>query len=549
MQSATYLEQQHPLRHSAGCVFILAPIAEDLAELGRPKAGCQPRILSMGMYSKTPVVAGLLSLFLGAACGGDSPKVIVGKLDQGAVARIVPPGTSALIVSESIDQIWAMPIYGTALGSFSFEQKIIVPIESDGSFEFAPPSGDNYDYLLALVDSTKCTTDKPRADWTESDIDNRLQCIQGYVAVPQDGSAPNASGADSMSALPVSLQLGKVDVGTLSMIGSYATSEDETLESISGGFEMSLGDLKNLARVDGTLASVSYFYANKSDDLATYYSQIVVFDWLAESALESAHNKFTSATDLKIRPYSYLWGTNVDPAGLFASVQSTDGYLQITPPEDRTFSADLQIHGPSNPITSSAPGTLEGDDFWTDGLLAVRLQGNASGNLYFDGTLPTGEWTIERDGEIVSKYDVATSAPFEVVGGVADESSPLVFVPSLKIVATNGIVDSIEALYTIQNGSEVTIVPFERAVHAVGHIGFGFAGDGASVCPSDNHERTGGMGQNVEILSDRLRWTPQRQWKMGASDATHCGVTNLSAGYTVGENAFQWHWSIDGEIY
>jgi hypothetical protein len=89
---------------------------------------------------------------------------------------------------------------------------------------------------------------------------------------------------------------------------------------------------------------------------------------------------------------------------------------------------------------------------------------------------------------------------------------------------------------------------FGEAVHAVGHIGLGLAGDESSACPSDNHERTAGIDNNVEIRSDRLRWTPQRNWKFGAGDATHCGLTDVTAGYNVSQNSFQFHWSIDEQI-
>jgi hypothetical protein len=479
-----------------------------------------------------------------ASCGGGGSVSIIGELDRSVSS--VKGGNAYAIDAPNVDAVWAMPIYGVALGTFSLEEKIIVPIAADGSFEFTPPENGDYDYILALVDSTKCGTDKPRMDWTEADIDSRLQCIQGYVAVPETANDGDDSGA--MTAMPTTQQTGTLNLGNLSAVDSYAVSE-QTLDNADDSFNYDLDELKAIAKADNMLLSISYLYANRSDDFQSFYDQNLDFTWVANAGLDSAKNSFTSGDGLEITPFGYYFGgRGIDAAGLLASVQSTAGYLSFTPPADLTFQVDNQVHGPSNPIVSAAPGTPESGG-WTDGVIGFQVNGDSifGGLQTFTGGLPGGEWKISRGGEVVAKADLATSSPFVYENGSAVDTAPIVFVPSVMINTTGDVVDSVDMIYTQWNGTGFETVPFEVAVHAVGHAGFGFAGDSGTPCPNDNHERTAGSN-GIEVLDDRLRWTPTGSWKYGASDATHCGLTDVVAGYNVSQNSFQFHWSVDGQI-
>jgi len=499
------------------------------------------------MLARQLVLALVPVLALFACGGGDGPKSIRGTLDRQSSSVA---GRSA-VEAATVDEIWALPLSGLSLSRNIFDNKIVVPVAEDGSFQFQVPDNSSYDYILALVDSTKCTADKARADWVEADLDRRLQCIQGYVAIAESAGSTNASGSDAVAAMPVSQQSGTVDVGNLVSIGNYAVSEDAALEDVSGSFSSSVDELKAIAKVDNLLSAISYLYANLGDDPSEYYALNLDYTWVAPSAIDSVRNQFSDPAELEITPFTTYFESTVDSSAVLAGVQAQAGYLTFVPAADVTFAGDGMVHGPSNPISTEAPGTLDGMT-WYDAVVRLELVSGGSrifGNLSsFTGGLPTGPWKQTRDGVVVAKVDLSTSAPFELESGQVDETAPVVFLPTMKVNTEGDVVVDVELMFTVWDGSAFVPVPFGVVRDSLGDVNLGLAGDESAACPADNHVRTAGSS-GILVEADRFRWVPPAGWKMGAGDAMRCGITNVTSGYNVGVNSFQFHWSVDAEIH
>lgn len=477
----------------------------------------------------------LIALFV-LGCGTEG-KSIKGRLDREVTARRLP-GAHAIDVSQ-VDHVWALPVYGAGLQSFSLENRIELPLQDDGSFLFEIPEGNgDYDYILALVDSSRCTTATPRGAWTESELDERLGCIQGYVSVA------DAAGGDAMMAMPTSTQDGEVDVGRLRGDGFEARSADTSLEELSGSYSVGLEGLRSLARVDDMLLGISYLFANQDDARALYYHQNLDYGWRASGGLDTARNRVTDPSDLQFIASTYYFNTNVDTSTIVASLQAADGYLAVTPPGEILLDRDGELHGPDNPIESTAPG-MEQDGGWYDELIGFTVNGDfLFGSLgSFEGISPVGDWTIARDGVVVAKADLSVAAPFASIDGVPDAMAPVVYVPSLRVNTDGDTLVDIEVTFSQWNGSAFVEAPFDIAMRTLGATDIRLTTDGSAACPAEAPFGQAGTGDGaVNIEEDRLRWAPEGAWTYGAGDASSCGLAGVTVGLQISANSLQFHW-------
>jgi hypothetical protein len=470
------------------------------------------------------------------ACGGGGGGAsITGELDRsGSSAR------ANVIAAAEVDEIWALPMFGANPGSFTFQEKIVLPLEADGSFTFEVPENASYDYVLAVVDSSKCSNSTPRADWTEADIDERLGCIQGYVAVS------DAVSGEAMIAIPTSQQSGDVDVGRLRGSGDQAVSMERTLEDISGSYSVDLDGLRAIAKVDNLLLGLSYFYANRDDSQSLYYSQNLNHDWVAPGGIASARDQFTTGAELEFAASVHFFEFNVDLGNLVSSLMSTSGYLSFTPPGDITLDGSATTYGPTNPIESTAPGTVDGGNWYGD-VMGVELTGNSAfGGLgVLSEVPPVGEWLMSRDGVVVNKQDLMLAAPFVVDGGIVDETAPIVFVPSIRLNSQGDELVDIEVQFTQWNGSSFELVPFDVVIRTLGSAQVMVRGDDSGACPSQPEFGQAETGNNqVDVESDRLRFAPsQATYVFGAGSASSCGLSEVMVGVGISGATFQFNWT------
>jgi len=457
-----------------------------------------------------------LLVFLVVACssGSDGP---TGRYVKGQVQSLSQRTDVAYFGNfAATDAVWAIPVWKNSIETSALDNLVVLPVQEDGTFLYTEDMHDgNYDILFALVQSSACANPADRAAWTESDLDERLECIQGFISIP------DAESGESLTLMPISDQTSGVELGGVMPSERAEATSETTLRETSDSFGMGEGGLRAIAQTDNTLKGFAYLYANSTDDLSDFYNMHLLYRWTVP--LAAANNAETSASALEAEGYYYSFDTNV---AVDTVPQNEIGYVQLYPPGPVTIDEFGGTFDSDTPLVAGEPGLSYsvGDD--------ARLGGGAG---LFSGTSPEGEWKLRRggdDGPIVSKYDLALSSPFASVDGELDVDRPLLYMPQIMVEQTDGAIQGVYLEFVIHDGSSFVDVPFEDAIGRIRSPSLHLEGDGLPGCPEEAWVAYDSEPAQV--------WTPPGNFVLGtAGDDTNCSLTSVTVEYYLMGSAYQ----------
>lgn len=471
------------------------------------------------------------------ACSGDE-----GRLITGSVAR-APSGVAARntnTISHIADpsmatEIWALPLRGASFDHHSLQSKEVLPLAEDGSFVYTTHKGDDA-VVLVLVNAPACEELEDRASWDEALLDTRLDCVVGYVGLP------DATEGGAMIAIPTGELEQDLELGEVSMAEGDEAHAEEDLEDAAQSFAIDIDSLRALAQVDDLLFAIRYAFANH-DESGRGVHQMIDYKW--QGALSGAIEEFSDPATHTFYGYQYYFTSNIDAQAWLAGAGQSAGYLQLYPPGD-VITPWGDTYGPTTPmITDPATGGGEGGGSgagYRDELYQLRMDGDGDGPLLFgsvgpafDGMAPAGEWKMSAGGDgaaITSKYDLSLVAPFEVnAAGEANTAAPIVFVPRVRVRINGDTVESIDLAWSIFDGS--TMIPVDDAI-AYGTVAAPYITLSGSSC-SDS---SGNSGE--ELSADNASFSPQQQsWTLGGSA---CVLERLYVGYEISGLRFSVEW-------
>lgn len=460
---------------------------------------------------------GVVALSLGACGGGETNEG--GRFVSGNVARqSARAGAAHFGDPAQADAIWVIPVNEGSVDTSGFRERIELPIAADGSFLYSEEMGGyQNDVLLALVNSSACANSKPRGDWQESDLDERLNCIQGFVSID------DAADSGALTLIPLGDQESGLELESIEGSEGGEALSTTSLEDASSSFGLDLETLRSIARTDERLKAFAYLYANFDDDAVDNYSMHLLYDW--EAPLSQATNGETNPSALTTPGYMVNFDTTVDTTGvpLFQS-----GYLRLYPPASVIIEGIPTPFGPSTPLLSAEAG------FSYEVNQGGRLAGSAG---LFSGVSPAGEWKLQRygvDGPVVAKFDLALVSPFSLVDGQPNLAQPTTMIPTLVVDAVGDEVQSITWSLKIHDGNTFVEVPSDVALRMIGSPRLGISSDESAGCPGEE--------QRLEGVTTTT-WTPTQTYVLGASTGSTCRVNQVFFAYFSMGTLYQFFWT------
>ncbi len=454
--------------------------------------------------------------------GGGEFATLRGQVVSGPATRTF--NGFAVVNTSKVDAIWAIPARGKPQEALA--AKIVVELASDGAFAFTPEQ-QGVDYILALVNSAACVNTKARNAWTEADIDARTACILGYVSIPDEGNL------GSMVLIPTSSMTGETDVGEVkpSSTESDEATSTKTLQDVAASFTIGLGGLQELAQMDNTLKALIWSYANRSDDGSEYYELAPNYSFFAPNTLEGASTGETNAADFLPGSWGLTWGTTVDSAALQSNYQ-TPGYLEFVAPHAVSDYNRSRYYRAEEPMGADfISGQLSGSNFRGSSMV---LLGAAD-----------GIWKVLRSGDVVAKFDMRSSSPFNTVDGVLNTSKITNYVPTLELeTGAEGTISAVKLRVKTWDGSTYASADAEQALNRVDVLGITLAGNGGAGCSGDESESVW-----ESTSADALSWSPSQSWVVGPGSSSTCGLASVSVNYNIFGAEYFFAWSATKEPF
>jgi hypothetical protein len=429
------------------------------------------------------------------------------------VTPALPAGSAALGDFASADAVWALPVNGGSVDAFSFRERVELPLADDGTFTYTPSTMGSYDTVFALVNSDSCTTQAPRGEWTETELDQRLGCIQGYVTIP-DGEE------ESLLRIPTGQLNDGVELGDVSPDMVNESRSTRSLEEVSTSFDVSIETLRAMAQSDDVLKSFAYRYANIDDSFEKSYNMHALFNWRA--SLTSVTGT-ANPEELQTDGYGIMFDTNVDVDGVTAP---GTGLFFLYPPAA---------------VESGDGGSYDADTPFeaTHGIDGAGRLSSASG---FVGVSPPGEWKLRRgnaDGPVVAKYDMSLGAPFR--SDSSGSRNPRIFLPSVFVnTDSDNKITSIDLSFYVHDGTSYAEVPRSVVQGMTGSLSVGIGLTEGLGCAQS------GESIFTEILTSNA-WTPEGTYALTSPDQDPCAVSHIDVGYFMMDTLHQFSWH-DGSL-
>ncbi len=370
-------------------------------------------------------------------------------------------GEKAIAAGQQVDTIWALPTIDGSIWPESFNYKVKISINSDGTFTLNLPktatvdnSTFNLDWLLLLINSK---------------AQNKTDMIVSYIALNDL--------TDSLLWMPISNATDNVDLGQLTPVGNEARSST-TLSDVSNSFTLSLDQLKQIAKSDDVLKNIKNVFLNYNESTGEYWFLQPYFAW--KDIPGSIKNQWSNPANLQFIGYAFYLETNNTTDPTFNEICNGTKKLRFYPPETVSLMDNSKSFGLSAPIETEQGQIQQRQDGAQEcGGTYFYLRDDTNTNSFHAGYMynfivgddnllspisssqpfPTGYWLLKSfDGNQeteIGKFDLTAASPFDSNG------KPIIFLPSLNVsVDNNNNITSVQLKfykYDSQNGwTEVT---------------------------------------------------------------------------------------------
>ncbi len=467
----------------------------------------------------------------------------------------------AIAAGPQVDKVWGLPTVDGEVSPESFQYKVEIPINSDGTFSVDLPKSVSVD-----MDGSTVTLD---LDWIllliNSQATTKQDMIVGYIAL--------SDLSDSLLWMPISSASANIDLGTLSQVGNEARSTT-TLSDAASAFTFSLDQLRQIAKTDDVLKNIKNVFANYDQSTGKYWLLEPYFGW--SDVPSSIKNQWSDPANLQFYGYAFYMPTNNTSNPTFTEICNGTKTLKLYPPaavhlldNSATFDANNPIYTESGQIDQRQDGSQEcgGTYFYLrDDTQNSQAQMNwymynfivGDDNLLAPDTqtqpIPSGYWTLKLDDgtqeTTVATFDLAVASPFDSSG------NPVIFMPSLNVtVDANDNITSIQLkfyTYDSQNNSWVEVTDSQVLEQMLTAIWVGI---------NDYDGTTGNGGQrieeNYEIISPDPTVPSQSlslpitinasdlnySWKFtGNTSTTEPVADSIDVGYMMGGVSFRFVW-------
>jgi len=304
-------------------------------------------------------------------------------------------------------------------GEVMLAQAYEIPIADDGSFEA----------ILKKQLSDPETNKKEDASWviliekTGGDIN--------VLSIPGDNS-------ETLVNLPASKMKSNVFLGQISNTSDEGTSS-LNLDNFTQSTEYTPEDLMTLAKADDMTKAIINNYRNNflkpEDEYINARLTIVV-----DGNYSIINSDYSKASQFYGYSFNFMGNKKSVLYQNFEHICQTDNALQLVPPSD--FTVDGVTYNSANPISSTS-GTINTNNTFKScagGVFQAQQESeNINANFLGGGsvhsiTVPTGDWQLKLDGNVIGKYNLSYSLP--VQNGQLKLATPAI---KLKLDANNHI--------------------------------------------------------------------------------------------------------------
>jgi len=308
----------------------------------------------------------------------------------------------------TIDKVTAIPIsIPFVVTSEIIENSVSVPIDSSGSFtiELDPDKT----WILLLIDS-------------DAEVKDQIVSFAGLG----DQEA-------NLIMLPGGNLIGNVDMGVLDQSGDEAF-QNGSLEGNQVSFNLNIGDLREIAKLDNMLKTIKNIYINYNKTTGSFFSASFAYWWGVVPG--TIKNQFSD-------PNNYVYDGYQPTFNAFSKELSFDGIynhtyiVSIIPPENM-IDVDLNTYSSFSSagvwefLKNEASGRNAGSNAKPFFILEELSRGAldiSSGGAHFTN-IPSGFWTIKKDDVPISYFDLSIAKPFID----SNNNIPIVYLPVLKVV-------------------------------------------------------------------------------------------------------------------
>ena len=230
-------------------------------------------------------------------------------------------------------------------------------------------------------------------------------------------SIPNAAGTDSLLTFPMSKTISNINLGDIGSDGSDEGKSSINLSQVASKVTYNINDLTALASTDDVAKAVINQYKNnfgKSEDKHINVRLTVI----AEGNFTKMATQYSKASDYIGYAINIQGSSNTVLKQNFNNICQNTKQIQLELPTNKsiTFQNDNTYQ-----ILTSSGGTMNGTSCSSNGGIFQSQSDGDSVSLNFGGgnkivnslTVPTGNWTLKFDGNIIGNYNLAYSLPVE----------------------------------------------------------------------------------------------------------------------------------------
>lgn len=373
----------------------------------------------------------------GGAAAQPTPKIqLSGTIGSGYTVGKASYGKvfSAPATTATIDKVVAIPMTRGSLDARNMASSVTDTIGTDGKFNLALPM--DKDWLLVLINS--------------------------LATLPSDrfvGSLAISAGTEEILSLPATVSaLSSINLGTITRTGGGDAVSSPTVTAAN--FGMNAGQFTAFANSDDVFKNAKNII-NNYDETGLWYQLRPDFTW--DGDYDVIDGSFSGPT-WAYQSYNFQMDTNATNLTIQdLCTNGTGSFVAVgwTPP----LGANITLVGSpttsfntGNPIMNSAATCTtyesDGNTEWqasssdyTRPFYATDAYWGPYGTIsysipaWFDGTIPSGNWTWTEGGVVKATFDPSVSTPVNI-----DGIRSLGYVPSIRLTTAGGFGTAITAV-------------------------------------------------------------------------------------------------------
>jgi hypothetical protein len=344
---------------------------------------------------------------------------------------------------------------------------------------------------------------------------------------------------DSLIKMPIADAKSDIDLGELTMNSNEAQSSN-TISDNAADFNLSLSQLKEMARTDNVLKTIKNLYANYDMSTGVYCTMNIVYQWFSLDPSQISNKFADPAADnyITMGNLCYILNFNInDPANvIYNNIAATNDTLDLFPPATvygisyygyNPADTNAWIRSTNNPGQFASSKVSLNDNNYAYFYLNAD-QSPITCNYSYFGWLPVpGFWYLKKNqSQVLATYDMAAGSPPDSNG------HPYVYIPAVRLnVNPDKSISSIDIKwYYYGAGGYQEVTDFTDFNNAVANISVGL----------DRYVMGYRYGEYGKFTNNS--YTPQSAWDFFGSSVTNRILDAVSINYNMYGSGFRVEW-------